>query len=78
LVVTYPSTILTFEKNIKMETEKNTEDYGICFLLAALCGIATAWVVSGSLLYMFIGALLGLLSAGFFVNVILRKGNTRL
>ena len=60
-----------------METEKNKEDYGICFLLAALCGIATAWVVSGSLLHMFMGALFGLLSAGFFVNVILKDNKAK-
>jgi len=58
-----------------MEAEKrDNQDYGIYFLLAVICGIATAWVVSGSIVGIFIGALLGVLVAGFFVGVIV-KGN---
>ncbi|MGV3508890.1 MAG: hypothetical protein ACO1N7_06330 [Sphingobacteriaceae bacterium] len=52
--------------------KKDNQDYGIYFLLAAICGVATAWVVSGSILWIFIGAILGLLVAGFFVNVIVK------
>ena len=56
-----------------MEAEKkDNQDYGIYFLLAAICGVATAWVVSGSILWIFIGAILGLIVAGFFVNVIVK------
>ena len=54
--------------------EKDNQSYGIIFLLAAICGIATALVVTGSIGWAFLGALLGLLSAGFFVNVVV-KGN---
>jgi hypothetical protein len=61
------------EKKIKMGAqEKDNQDYGIYFLLAAICGIATAWVITGSLLWIFIGALLGLLVAGLFVNGIVK------
>jgi hypothetical protein len=56
--------------------EKDNQDYGIYFLLAAICGIATAWVVTGSIAWVLLGALLGLLTAGFFVNVIV-KGSKR-
>lgn len=56
-----------------MEAEKkDNQDYGIYFLLAAICGVATAWVVSGSILWIFLGAIIGLLVAGFFVNVIVK------
>ena len=52
--------------------QKDNQDYGIYFLLAVICGVATAWVVTGSLLWIFAGALFGLLTAGFFVNVIVK------
>lgn len=52
--------------------EKANQDYGIYFLLAVICGVATAWVATGSIAGVFVGALLGLLIAGFFVNVIVK------
>lgn len=66
---------LLFKTNKFMNTEeKQTNDYGIIYLLAAICGVATALVVTGSIGWAFLGAILGLLSAGFFVNVVV-KGN---
>ena len=66
-------TILTFGKKDKMGAqEKDNQDYGLYFLLEAICGIATAWVITGSILWIFVGALLGLLTAGLFVNVIVK------
>ncbi|MFD2161679.1 hypothetical protein ACFSJU_04690 [Paradesertivirga mongoliensis] len=58
-----------------MEQEKDNQDYGIYFLLAVICGVATAWVVTGSIGWVLLGALLGLLTAGFFVNVIVKGQN---
>jgi hypothetical protein len=53
--------------------EKDNQDSGIYFLLAALCGIATAWVVTGSIAWVLLGALFGLLSAALFVNAFVRR-----
>jgi hypothetical protein len=56
--------------------EKDNQDYGIYFLLAAICGIATAWVITGSFLWIFIGALIGLIVAALFVNGIVKGKRT--
>ncbi|MBC7916106.1 MAG: hypothetical protein H7Y07_18530 [Pyrinomonadaceae bacterium] len=53
--------------------EKDNKDDGIYFLLAILCGIATAWVITGSIAWMLFGALIGLIVAGFFVTAIVRS-----
>lgn len=58
-----------------MEQEKDNQGYGMYFLLAVICGVATAWVVTGSIGWVLLGALLGLLTAGFFVNVIVKGQN---
>lgn len=55
------------------ELDKKNKDAGVYVLLAVICGIATAWVVTGSFLWILVGAVLGLLTAGFFVNVILKS-----
>jgi hypothetical protein len=52
--------------------EKDNQDYGIYFLLAVLCGMATAWVISESILGVFAGALIGLLITGVFVNAFIK------
>lgn len=53
--------------------KKDNQDYGIYFLLAVLCGVATACVVTGGHIgYILLGGLFGLLTAGFFVNVFVR------
>jgi hypothetical protein len=61
------------EKIEKMAQEKENQDAGVYFLLAVICGVATAWVVTGSIAWMLLGALFGLLTAGFFVNVVLPR-----
>lgn len=54
-----------------METNSKTQtNNSIYYILAVICGILTAWVVTGSLLYVLLGAFLGLLTAAFFVNVL--------
>ena len=50
---------------------ENTSIYYI--VPAVVCGIATACVVTGSVAYMVLGAGLGLLSAGFWMNVVVPK-----
>jgi len=54
-------------------TEKEKNDNGIYFLLAVICGVATAWAVMGSILWIFIGAVLGLIAAALFVNFALHE-----
>jgi len=53
------------------ETKENNSLY---YILAVICGILTAWVITQSVLFCILGAILGLLSAGFYANV-LAKGN---
>jgi hypothetical protein len=50
---------------------ENTSIYYI--VPAVVCGIATACVVSGSIWHMILGAVFGLLSAGFWMNVVVPK-----
>lgn len=47
-------------------------DYSLYYILALIFGVLTAWVVTGSVLYILLGALLGLLTAGFYVNVLVK------
>ena len=52
-----------------------TENTSIYYIVpAVICGIATACVVTGSIGYMVLGAVLGLLSAAFWMNVVVQKG----
>jgi hypothetical protein len=51
-----------------------TENTSIYYIIPALiCGIATACVVTGSAVHMVLGAVLGLLSAVFWMNVVVQK-----
>jgi hypothetical protein len=58
-----------------MENHHTTDHtvYSVYYILAVICGILTAWVVTGSILYILLGAILGLFSAGFFVNVLVKN-----
>jgi len=40
------------------------------FLLALVFGVVTAYVVTSSVAWAILGAILGLLTAGFYVNVL--------
>lgn len=51
---------------------KDKQPEGLNFLLAAICGILTGWVITQSLLWVFAGAVLGLLIAGFYLNVLVK------
>ena len=56
-----------------MENTNNTEtNYSFFYILAVVFGILTAWVVTGSIWYVLLGAFLGLLTAAFFVNVLVK------
>ena len=56
-----------------MENTNNTEtNYSLFYILAVVFGILTAWVVTGSIWYILLGAFLGLLTAAFFVNVLVK------
>ena len=52
---------------------KETTNYSFYYILAVICGVLTAWVVTGSILFILLGAILGLLTAGFFVNVLVKN-----
>jgi hypothetical protein len=54
-----------------MKTENSAKSNSIYFIIpAVLCGILTAYVVTGSVGHMVLGAVLGLLTAGFWANVV--------
>ncbi len=58
-----------------MENHKATKNYSSYYLIPGLiCGILTGWVISGSVCYTVLGAVLGLLTAAFWMNVIVNKG----
>ncbi len=54
-----------------MENQKATKSYSSYYLVPALiCGTLTGWMISGSVGYTILGAVLGLLLAGFWMNVV--------
>ncbi|MES3016711.1 MAG: hypothetical protein V4721_02985 [Bacteroidota bacterium] len=58
-----------------MENHKVTKSYSSYYLIPALlCGVLTAWIVTGSIGYTLLGAILGLLTAGFWMNVVVNNG----
>ena len=63
---------ITLLKFKKMAEVKENQD-GLYFILAAICGVLTGWIVTESILYAFLGAILGLLSAGLYVNVLVKQ-----
>ncbi|MXV49626.1 hypothetical protein GS399_01475 [Pedobacter sp. HMF7647] len=56
----------------EIKTKSNDSIY---YILALVFGMLTAWIVTGSILWVIIGAVLGLLTAGFFVNVLVNKSD---
>ncbi len=52
-------------------TEPNT-NYSLYYILAIICGILTAWIISGSIPYIILGAILGWLLAVFYINVLVK------
>lgn len=52
---------------------ENSNTNAYYYIPAILGGILTAWVLTGSFGYIILGAILGLLSAGYFVNVVAKR-----
>ncbi len=58
-----------------MENHKPTTNYSSYYVVPALiCGVLTAWIVTGSFWFVILGAVLGLLVAGFWMNVVVNNG----
>ncbi len=55
---------------MKNKEEKNNSPY---FILALIFGMLTAWVISESILWVLLGGVIGLLTAAFYVNVLVEK-----
>jgi membrane associated rhomboid family serine protease len=56
-----------------MENHQQTPtNYSLFYILALITGVLTAWVITCSVLIILLGAVLGLLSAAFFVNVLVK------
>ena len=51
---------------------KDNQDFSLGFILAVIFGVLTAWVVTESIAWAFVGALLGLLTAGLYINVVIK------
>ena len=47
-------------------------NYSLYYILAMICGVLTAWVISDSILWSLLGAVLGFLLAAFFVNALVK------
>lgn len=58
--------------NHQIETEEKNQDY-LYYVIGLLTGVITAAIVTGSFLWMLIGAILGLLSAALFLRVLVKK-----
>lgn len=57
-----------------MENHKAEKSYSSYYLIPALiCGVLTGWIVTGSVGYTILGAILGLLTAGFWMNVVVNN-----
>lgn len=52
-------------------TKENFNSY--YYVLAMIAGILTAWVVAGTIGYMILGAVFGLLTAGLYLKVFVEK-----
>lgn len=57
-----------------MNTQENSNNNfnWLYYLLGLVCGVATAVVITHSYIYAFVGAILGLLTAGLFLNVLVK------
>ena len=56
-----------------MENHKNVEaNYSLFYILGLVFGVLTAWVISESVLWTMLGAIIGLLFAAFFVNALVK------
>lgn len=56
---------------MKQQAEETNNSW--YYILALIFGILTALVTTGSIAWAILGAILGLLTAGFYVNVLVEK-----
>ncbi|WP_207429536.1 hypothetical protein [Pedobacter sp. SYSU D00535] len=56
--------------------EKENQD-GLYYILAVIFGVLTGWVVTESILWAFAGSIFGLLTAAFYVNVVVNGSKNR-
>lgn len=57
-----------------MDNHQHTENYNEWYFVPSLIvGVLTGWIVWGTLAAVIIGAVLGLLTAGFWVNVVQKR-----
>lgn len=56
---------------MKQQAEETNNSW--YYILAIIFGILTALVTTGSIAWAILGAILGLLTAGFYVNVLVEK-----
>lgn len=54
-------------------TETSTNNDSLYYILALIFGAATAFVISGSILWSIFGAFVGLLFAAFFINALVKN-----
>lgn len=52
---------------------KVRKDNSLYYIIAVIFGVLTAWVITHSFGYVLLGVVLALLTAGFFVNVLVEK-----
>lgn len=60
------------ENHENQEGNATHQNFSVLYLLAAITGVLTAWILTGSVLWMIISVILGLLTAGFFINVLIK------
>ena len=53
------------------EEEKDNLDY-VFYLVGLISGLFTGWILDVSYTYIFVGGVLGLLTAGLFLNVLVK------
>ena len=52
-------------------SETNNTD-SVYYWLSFICGLLTAWVISGSVVWTIVGGLIGLLFAAFYLNALVK------
>ena len=58
-----------------MENKNSTHNYSSYYLVPGLiCGMLTGYIATGSFGYTILGGILGLLTAGFWMNVVVKRG----
>lgn len=58
--------------NHDIETDEKNYDY-LYYVIALITGSITGYIFQGTFVYTIVGAVVGLLSAAFYVNVLLKK-----